>query len=152
MTTLAFTVFGIPGPQGSKTKNRYGVMYESSKKVKPWRAHVKAAALAALADSDEWEVGYAGPVAAQIVFTFPRPASHFRADGVSLLDGARRYATSRHLGDLSKLVRATEDALTDSGAIADDSLIVHCESTKLYGGQQAGARVVLHTVTPDPER
>ena len=46
---IAFDVFGLPGPQGSKrfvgrTKTGRGLMVESSAKVKPWREAVKWAA------------------------------------------------------------------------------------------------------------
>jgi hypothetical protein len=48
VTTLTFSIIGTPAPQGSKTKNRYGAVYESSAKVKPWRQDVRAAARAAI--------------------------------------------------------------------------------------------------------
>ena len=56
---LAFTVRGIPGAQGSKRHVGHGVMIESSKKVKPWRSDVKAAAEDAIR---QWETdNSAGP-------------------------------------------------------------------------------------------
>ena len=41
--------------------------------------------------------------------------------------------------DLSKLVRSTEDALTDAGTWEDDSRIVHCVASKVFPGEHADA-------------
>lgn len=47
-------------------------------------------------------------------------------------DGKRGLTASRNL---SKLVRSTEDALTDAGAWDDDARIVECRSGKRYPGE-----------------
>ncbi len=65
---LTITVYGTPGPQGSKrfmgVKGGKGVLVESSKKVKPWREAVKWAA---------WDVigvdRVPGPVRVDVHFT-----------------------------------------------------------------------------------
>jgi crossover junction endodeoxyribonuclease RusA len=44
MEGVAFTVRGLPAPQGSKRHVGGGRMVESSANVKPWRADVRAAA------------------------------------------------------------------------------------------------------------
>ncbi len=36
--------------------------------------------------------------------------------------------------DLSKLVRSTEDALSDAGAWEDDARVVECLARKVYAG------------------
>jgi Holliday junction resolvase RusA-like endonuclease len=149
MSRLTFTVNGTPGAQGSKRHVGHGVMVESSKKVKPWRSDVKAAAEAAHLASDEWDRA-TGPVGVQITFRFARPKSHYRTgrNAHILKDDAPTYVTSGGAGDGDKLQRSTFDALTAAGVIADDSLIVDIRAIKVYAdGQEApGADVDLYTV------
>ncbi len=113
-----FDVLGMPGPQGSKNfmgtnKAGRGILVESSKKVKPWRQDVKAAA-EAVADLEPWGYPLQGPLWVSMVFTMPKPA---RAP-------KRRQTWPDKRPDLSKLARSTEDALVDAGLILDDSRIV----------------------------
>jgi crossover junction endodeoxyribonuclease RusA len=120
---MTITVYGLPGPQGSKRlvgrdgRGR-GILVESSAKVKPWRQAVKYAAL-------ETSGRVTGPVAVQMTFTLPKPKSAPRT--------RRTWPSSRP--DLSKLVRSTEDALTDAGAWDDDSRVVHCVACKVFPGE-----------------
>jgi Holliday junction resolvase RusA-like endonuclease len=110
---IEFTVYGLPAPQGSKRHVGNGRMIESSKKVKPWREAVKWAAL--LAREKAGMLGpLDGPLLARVVFTVPKPKSAPKT---------RRTWPDRK-PDLSKLLRSTEDALTDAGLIADDARLV----------------------------
>lgn len=149
MSRLAFTVNGIPGAQGSKRHVGHGVMVESSKKVKPWRSDVKAAAEAAHLASDEWDRAD-GPIGLHVTFRFARPRSHYRTgrNAHVLRDTAPIYVTSRGAGDVDKLLRATADALTASGVIADDVFIVAVHALKVYAsaGESPGADLALYTV------
>lgn len=124
---LTITVFGLPGPQGSKklagrdSKGR-GILVESSKKVKPWRQAVEVAAIEAMGGAG---LGVMGPIAVDMIFTLPKPKS-----------APKRMATYPcKKPDLSKLVRSTEDALTCIGAIEDDARIVCTVSRKVYPGE-----------------
>lgn len=142
MTVLSITVHGIPAPQGSKRVVTAGgkaggraVLAESSKAVGPWREAVKEAAvktIAALAGSyEDWEP-IAGPVGIEVYFHFPRPRSHY---GTGRNAGKLRLsAPLRPTGppDLSKLVRSTEDALTDAGIWRDDALVISIIASKYY--------------------
>lgn len=115
---LAFVVVGVPGPQGSKTvvptKNGGHVVKESSAKVKPWRLRVATAALDAVSQVPGF-VRMDGPLVADMIFTYPRPASTPKSK--------RRLPVSSP--DLSKVLRATEDALdVDANVIANDARIV----------------------------
>ena len=149
MSRLTFTVNGTPGAQGSKRHVGNGVMVESSKKVKPWRSDVKAAAEAAHLASDDWDRA-TDAVGVQITFRFERPRSHYRTgrNAHLLRDDAPIYVTSRGKGDNDKLQRSTFDALTASGVIADDSLIVAVHSFKVYAASHdaPGADIELYTV------
>jgi Holliday junction resolvase RusA-like endonuclease len=132
-----FDVFGMPAPQGSKkfvgtTKAGRGIMVESSKKVKPWRQDVKAAAstvaalLCARTDLGGVAVPIAGPLWVSMVFTMPKPASAPK----------RKRTWPDKKPDLSKLARSTEDALVDAGLILDDSRIVeYVRLAKVFPGE-----------------
>lgn len=120
---LLVTVFGLPAPQGSKRHVGRGVMVESSKAVKPWREAVKAAARDVV--GPEW-VPLDEPLAVSIVFTMPKPASAPK----------RRRTWPMRTPDLSKLIRSTEDALTDGGIWWDDARVVaYWETRKAYPGE-----------------
>jgi len=108
-------------------------MVESSKKVKPWRQDVKYAAF----ESCHGCWGMAAPVILSVVFRCQRPKSHFNKSG--LRASAPSACTSATHGDIEKLVRSTNDALT--GVLFDDdrqvvSLVAskrYCEETELPG-------------------
>ncbi|MEU1883408.1 RusA family crossover junction endodeoxyribonuclease [Streptosporangium sp. NPDC020072] len=117
---LEVVAYGTPAPQGSKRHVGKGRMVESSKKVGPWRETVKYAALEVLPEG--W-VPLDQPVAVQMVFTLARPIS-----------APRRRVYPDRTPDLSKLVRSTEDALTDAGVWVDDARAVEFLVRKLYTG------------------
>jgi len=114
--SLTITAYGIPGPQGSKAfkgtfKGKDGrthaKLVESSKKVKPWREDVKAAAEVVRAGRPPLD----GPLRLHMVFTLPKPKSAPKT----------RKTWPMRTPDLSKLARSTEDALTAAGIWADDA-------------------------------
>jgi crossover junction endodeoxyribonuclease RusA len=121
MSGWAFYAYGTPAPQGSKRHVGHGVMVESSAKVRPWREAVKAAGEGAGPTLD-------GPLAALIVFTLPRPKT-----------AKKTYTIPDRTPDLSKLVRATEDAITDIGLWADDARIASCHALKVFAGYHTWA-------------
>jgi Holliday junction resolvase RusA-like endonuclease len=94
---------------------------ESSKAVKPWREAVKAAAPPGpMLD---------GPLAVVMVFTLPRPKSARKADHIP-----------QRTPDLSKLCRATEDAITDAGLWADDGRVAeYARLAKVWTGYDPDA-------------
>lgn len=113
---VAFHVVGLPAPQGSKRHVGDGVMVESSKKVAPWREAVKWAAV-----QHRPAEPLDGPLTLHVVFTLPRPKT-----------APKRRRHPDRTPDLSKLVRSTEDALTDAGIWADDARVVTCRATKAW--------------------
>jgi Holliday junction resolvase RusA-like endonuclease len=146
---VELTVYGRPAPQGSKRHVGGGRMIESSKHVKPWRDDVKAAAEAWLADRRPW-TPLDGPLAVRMVFTTTRPRSHYRTgrNAHLLRDGAP--ARPHGKPDVSKLLRSSEDALTDAGLWKDDALVVEYDrAAKVYAGEDPealdapGARIVV---------
>lgn len=122
----ALFVFGVPVPQGSHkafvVKGRAVVTSVNNAALKPWRKAIADAAREALTPIEK-----ATPVRVEVGFVFERPASVKRA-----------APTVRP--DVDKLARAVLDALTESGAFADDSQVVDLHVTKVYG-PQAGAHI-----------
>ena len=143
LTTFAVIVYGSPAPQGSKSFkgviNGHGVMAESSKKVEPWRMDVKAAAEKMLAEHCA-TAPMDGPLIVSMVFTLPKPTGAPKT----------RRTWPDKKPDLSKLVRSTEDALSDAGVWKDDARVVeYSRLAKVFPGEdpdalnRPGVRIVV---------
>lgn len=125
---ISFTVRGLPAPQGSKTRNRYGAVYESSKAVGPWREAVRAECQRHAAEP------LTGAVEVTLLFLMPRPKGHYRTgrNAGLLRAGAPSFPASAP--DLDKLCRAVLDGLTAGGAYKDDGQVVYLAARKQYCG------------------
>ena len=118
-------------------------MIESSKKVKPWRQDVKHAAIEK--KPAVWDT--AAPMILSVVFCFQRPKSHFNKSG--LRSTAPPHCMSASTGDLDKLLRSTNDALT--GVLFDDDRqVITIDATRRYciGNEPPGAIITLTALTP----
>jgi len=138
---IKLRVYGRPAPQGSKVAVAKGVMKEVSTYLKPWRTDVKETAREQY-KGEALDV----PVMLNVTFLFDRPKSHYRTGKHAhlLKDGASDWVVAKNRGDLSKLVRSTEDALSVSSGgsvITDDSLIAKTLAMKVYcmEGEEPGA-------------
>ena len=131
MTVLRFEVPGTPAPQGSKRHVGGGRMVESSRDLPAWRSSVAWAARAAHGSRAAMD----GPLAVELSFTFPMPASRPKRDRVR----GQRWRTVKP--DLDKLCRAVFDALTDAGVITDDARIVQVAAMKQERTSDAGVTV-----------
>ena len=125
---VQFEVWGDPGPQGSKSfkgiSRRTGkaILVESSKKVAPWREQVVYMARAYLNRTHARWTPITGPVHLVVEFALQRQK-----------DAAKTRRTLPDvIPDLSKLLRATEDALTTAGVWADDARVVDTTMRKRY--------------------
>ena len=121
-------------------------MIESSKKVKPWRQDVKFQAI----DKKPADWDTTAPMTLSVIFKFPRPKSHFNKRGLS--PSAPQHCTSARNGDIEKLVRSTNDALT--GVLFDDDRQdVTVTATKRYctANEQPGAVITLTALTLNHE-
>ncbi|WKD36553.1 RusA family crossover junction endodeoxyribonuclease [Streptomyces xanthophaeus] len=125
-----------PAPQGSKRHVGRGRLIEQSTRVRPWREAVETAVRKAMTIRHAIKHGGVpggpydpldGPLSVEIAFTVRKPAS---APKYRLT-----WPTTRDSGDLDKLLRSTFDALTTSGAIADDSRIVEVTARKMHPGE-----------------
>lgn len=151
LPAFSLIVYGTPGPQGSKKQegsrrtkagNVIPRLVESSAKVKPWRDAVMDAARKKILRSNGEFVKLDGPLIAEMHFTLVAPQR--------MPKGRVAHTT---YPDLSKLVRSTEDALTQAGVWADDARVVrYRDLSKTYPKHGARALkvpgVVLH-IWPD---
>ena len=136
---VQFEVRGMPAPQGSKRHVGRGVLIEMSKRVKPWRAAVKEAALIEMNKQSGFPIDE--PINVHLIFTFQRPKSHLNAKGSLKPKAPIHHITNP---DVDKLVRSTGDALVEAGLIKDDRLIFRLRASKYYG-EFNGALIELHT-------
>jgi Holliday junction resolvase RusA-like endonuclease len=136
-------VYGDPAPQGSKkfvgVINGRGMLVESSKRVKPWRAEVERAAREAVNGAPPLD----GNLVLRMVFTMPKPMSAPK----------RRRTWPNKKPDVSKLARSTEDALVTAGVIRDDARIVeYSRLAKVFPNEDrealssSGVRIEIRTL------
>lgn len=145
---ITFEVLGVPAPQGSKTRMPNGALVEGSSKTgrtktKAWRSAVADAARD-IAGHDDVPAPLDGPLGIDILFRLPMPASRpkrMRAAGVG-------WHTTKP--DVSKLLRATEDALTDAGLIRDDARICTVVIDKVEVIGWTGAVITITPVIHQP--
>lgn len=124
---LEIIVHGVPAPQGSKTRTRFGVR-EDNPNTMPWRAAVAAEASRVMNGDELLD----GPLWLEALFVFPRPKSHFGSGGRAnvLKESAPSYHATQP--DYDKLARAIGDALTGI-VIRDDARIADAHIRKVYG-------------------
>jgi len=126
-------VEGLPAPQGSKRHVGHGVMVEASKGLPAWRQEISAATRKACA-AMEFEPHRTAPYSVHVVFTMPRPASHYRSGRHSGELKPTAPAEPAVMPDLDKLLRALLDGMADGGALANDSRVTRISAWKTYVG------------------
>ena len=133
---VRFKVDGTPSPQRSKTvasnrdRSKVWLRDKNPKGLAAWRDAVTTAARAQAAAHGSFTT----PFRADIIFYLKRPQKpKFEVPGVR--------------PDKDKLLRATMDALTHSGLIADDSLDVDGRVEKHYADElnKPGALITITT-------
>lgn len=140
--SLSFSVLGVPAPQGSfraaySQKSKRAFVVQSCKRTMPWRQEV--AAKAEQAKDGQRVLTLEGPLKLTAYFFMPRPKGHYGKKG--LRPSAPQFPDKKP--DLSKLVRALEDAMTGI-VYVDDAQIVLYDVAKLYAehdGHHPGVRV-----------
>jgi len=147
--SLSFEVLGVAATQGSfipgVTKDGRPFLRQDNSRTMPWRQELAAMAQRAIAESDEaWPAS--GPVELRVTFVLPRPVGHYGKRG--LRPKAPRFPATRP--DLSKLVRALEDALTGI-AYEDDSRIVTHRIEKVYATPTLTPRALVSVVNLEEE-
>ena len=125
---LTCIIPGTPQQQGSKRNVGGNRFIEANKNLAPWRAD----AIAYLQAEWRGRGPITEPVSLDVAFDFARPASHYgtgRNAGVLKDSAPGGKATAP---DLDKLCRALGDALTQSGVLRDDALIVEWVARKQW--------------------
>lgn len=138
-TSVSFFVPGEPVSQGSMKTIRpengsKPIVIHSSKALAPWRRAVAQAANYLV------HPPFAGGVTVDLTFFMLRPKTV-----------KRPHPITKSSYDLDKLIRAIFDALTDGGAIEDDSRVVDVAARKVYVSQiqNAGVRIRIDAVGED---
>jgi Holliday junction resolvase RusA-like endonuclease len=120
---LTIGVVGIPVPQGSKRIGRQGARFvildDNDRVLRPWRQLVRMRALAEIRGLDGYPID--GPVMLVATFALPRPKRM-----------PRNRTEPCVKPDLSKLIRAIEDSLTDAHVWTDDSRVTCIAASKRY--------------------
>jgi len=127
MTGQSVFVPGVPQQKGNIIKGRWGGYHDANKKLLPWMQAITAAIHGA-----GWEPILHGPVFVSLTFVFPRPKAHY---GTGRNQNALKpSAPQMHTvaPDADKLMRSVLDALTESGAIRDDSQVAWWRGSKRY--------------------
>lgn len=160
---IAFTIPGRAQPAGSKSaipfvkgKNPDGSLKlgvalrdgtkESAERHAAWRERVSSFAAQAMSAAARLPVS--GALVLSVRFVFTRPKGHLRKRG-QLSKSAPRHHTT--YPDLTKLVRALEDALT--GIVwVDDKQVAEHRTNKAYGPRDETLVVVtaLDDTEPNP--
>jgi Holliday junction resolvase RusA-like endonuclease len=124
---MAFIVYGLPVPQGSKRIFRGNVVDMQSERLRTWRQDVAGAAKEAMVGTSP----YAEPVDVRLTFWLPRPQAHFGTGRNSdKLKPSAPLAPAK-MPDLDKLCRAVLDAMTHI-VWNDDAQVVGLTAAKLY--------------------
>ena len=143
--TVDIMVYGVPRPKGNKsigsnrTTGRAMLIERNDASVKMWHGLVAEAAKDAMA-AQRALMFVKRPLHVSITFWFARPGGHF----VVKTGAVKASAPSRPAvkPDLSKIIRATEDALTGV-VFDDDARIVSLLASKEYAapGTPPGAYI-----------
>lgn len=122
---IEYQIEGTPRPQGSKRHVGNGIMVESSKHVKNWRAFAKLKASIAMHGHER--IDKPNAVRLVVAFGFDRPQKHSTSKG--LRANAPLYHTSAP--DTDKLLRALLDSMTGV-VFEDDSQVAVIDVRKYY--------------------
>lgn len=140
-----FHVPGVPAPGGSKkafvikkgpNAGRAVLTDAGGAKNRDWRNSVKLVARENCPGKLE-----DGPIALFVEFVMPRPKYHYRTNG-ELGPRAEEYHTKAP--DTTKLLRSTEDALTDARIWGDDAQVAIQAASKVYG-EEVGANISIYS-------
>lgn len=115
-------VYGTPAPQGSKTavvRGGKAIMFESSKKLMPWR---DACIMASKMATTEAPTPLLGPLKITVTFYLERPKST-----------VRDYPNNAP--DVDKLLRGVFDSLQIAEVIMNDGQIVDVDAVKLWADE-----------------
>lgn len=139
---ISFFVDGEPEPQprprarAQKMGAKWVAQIYNPKDADGWKKRVASAAVPLIG------AAITCPVSLGIIFTMPRPKSHYRSGRFSNV--LRDDAPTWHVGtpDFDNLAKAVCDALTQCGLWKDDGQVCHTRIAKMYG-ERIGAEVTI---------
>lgn len=145
MNELTFRVVGIPKGQPRArafSRNGHAGVYDPGT-ADGWKFLIRTEALRRF--GEQKLVTFEMPIAADFVFVFPRPKSHYRSNG-QLKPFAPRWMTAKP--DRDNLDKAVLDALVNAAILIDDKIVVAGSIEKRYAaeGQPPGLSAVLREV------
>jgi len=140
---LRLSIDGKPEPAGSKTAYPRGgkcIVVDANNKAKDWKKAVATQVKEQLPESFSL---LDGDIIIACTFFLERPKGHFKKDGTLSAEGRRRPRPSVR-PDVLKLMRGTEDALTDV-VWTDDARVVDMHISKHYcsDGDTNGAEIAV---------
>ena len=143
---IELRIIGVPKPGGSKrafvAKSGKIAMVDMCKQNREWRNSVIIQA------REQYDgAPLTGPLRIDVSFYMPRPQSHYRTGKHAgrLKDAAPLWHTSKP--DVLKLMRSTEDALTDAGIWRDDALVSEQSIRKYYAVEgRIGAIITIEQI------
>lgn len=151
MSPVSFTVYGVAAPAGSKRALPAGgrpgarpIIVDDSKRSRPWKRDVAKTAAAAMAGRPLMH----GPLELHVIIYVPRPKGHYGTGRNAETVKASAPAFPTVKPDITKLLRAIEDACT-SICWRDDAQIVIQHASKRYG-EPARAIVAIADAPPAP--
>jgi len=137
---LEFRIYGTPKPQ-ARPRHYGGRVYSP---MSDWRKLVQVYAAAEKLKHKQFN----GPLRIELSFYFKRPRSHYRSGKYSHIRKDKAPIHCLNPYDLDNLDKAVLDALTDSGLIADDRIIVSLHSTKNWDDHQGeGVIITIKGIT-----
>lgn len=163
MAEIVITVHGTPAPQGSKRAfagkdGKVHVIESSHDRVKSWRQAVLEEAIEACSylaapttDGGLNRGPLDGPLAVEMTFYLRRPKGHYGSGKNATVLKPSAPRRPARMPDLSKLIRSTEDALSDAGLWADDALVVDITAAKHWDdARPPGAHITIREVEQEP--
>ena len=148
---ISFTVPGTPAPGGSKKafvnpKTGKVVVTDDARNNAGWRARVSVFARQAMGSKPPME----GPLALTLVFSMRRPKGHYGSGrNATKLKPQFEDARPTSKPDLTKLIRAAEDAMT--GIIWNDDAQVTMQQAQKRYGDEAGVYVFVDSQGPQED-
>jgi Holliday junction resolvase RusA-like endonuclease len=146
MSPVEFTVLGRPQPAGSKRafprKGGGVIVTDDNPRAKSWQQEIRTVALDAMGDATP----FVDPVEVFFRFVLTRPLGHFGSgrNAGSVRASAPVYPIVKP--DVTKLIRAVEDAMTGI-VFRDDAQIVNQRAYKTYGDPER-VEVVVWKIVP----
>ena len=147
--SFSFAVHGIPKgqPRPRAYAMRMGANYTArmyaDRSAEGWTNAVAAAIAASRRHAGAGPL-FTSPVAVTMVFTFPRPKSHFTGKGV-LRAPAPHYCTTKP--DADNLAKLVLDVITRAGWIwKDDATVASLSIVKTYDNTAPGVGVAIEVL------